>query len=181
MLERLAWLAVLCAGAAAGADTATPAPSDRALLEALESASRGAAVERARAARWIAEVRSGGTDEALAAAARGADADAAARLVALRARLRAAWRDTSEILSTPWPVDPRRACRPQALALRQAMAAAGGAPLSPGLTSRVNAQQCLDRLSPPLERLRQASRALHEATLEARTALEQARPATGAP
>lgn len=180
MLLRLACIAVLC-GAAVRADDAASRPSDQALLDAVIGAGKGAVVERNRAGRLLGEARASRPDEALAAAARAAAGPDAARLMALRARLRQAWGEAATILSTPWPVDPRLACRRQAQALRQAMAAAGGSPLSPERPVRVEAQRCLARLSPMLEKLRTADRRLEEASADARSALEPpARPGPGA-
>lgn len=160
----LLWVSLAAAPAGPGTT------SDRALLEAALEVSRRAVIERALAARLLAEARATRPDEALRAAEQDAADEEAARLRELRGRLTGAWMGTAALFSARWPIDPDHACRPQALALRQAMAASR-VPLAPGRTARVAAMRCVERLSPLVARLREANRDLERAAAEARTAL----------
>ena len=100
----------------------------------------------------------------LVEAAKGASADEARRLEALRERLVAAQVENYGILTSQWPVDPTRGCQYPQLMLGSAMRVADG-PDKRALMgqAREDAQRCVETASMAVGRLSRSNETLSQA------------------
>ncbi|HTN52826.1 MAG TPA: hypothetical protein VML50_10525 [Anaeromyxobacter sp.] len=157
-------------------------PGDQALLREMLLAHRDMLDERAWALRALQRLGDARTDLRLAEAARAAPPGDGPRLEALRARLVEAWSGAQELLTRPWPVDPRTGCRERGVAFEVLMGTASEPPGPARLVAtRDQARRCLERQTVPVGRLREANRALRAALEEAQAALVGPRGTTATP
>lgn len=187
---------VLCATASSPAPSTTftgrkfpppGAPEDQALLRSLLVTQAALLDGRMLAIRTMKRLHQDGIEEQLARkeAAAGAPA-AAAPHRDLRDRLKRAWDADRELVTRPWPVDPRIGCRAEGIELEVIMADAA----RPGgerraQAAREAARACLERQSSVLRPLGAANRKLLDVDAEARSALagasEPGAPASALP
>jgi len=177
---------VLCA-AAAGAPASTftgrpfpppGTPQDQALLGSMLTTHAALLDGRMLAIRLMKRLHEDDVMGRLARQEAPAGPDAAARRRDLRERLQRAWDADRELVSRPWPVDPRIGCRAEGIELEVVMADAE----KPGRAqaAREAAQKCLARQVSVQKPLEAANRTLLAADAEARAALARTSPPTPA-
>lgn len=158
------------AGADAGALAVEPeptppgSPADQELWRAAGDVSHRVYLRRMAANKLQWDLRQERPDERLAAAAKGAAPEEAARLESLRQRLVAAWGRNYEILVGQWPVDPTRVCLYQRLFLGSSMSANDGPQLA---QARDETRRCVEIATAAVARMDASTRDLEAVRAEA--------------
>jgi hypothetical protein len=163
-----------------GGDPDSPppgAPEDQALWREAYRVNNEILVERSVAVQAQWRAHNGAYDRRLAGLAAG-EGPASAQAARLRTELVERWNATSAVVSSPWPVDPTRACRQELLHLDSSMRSAIPADLP---EARGNLRTCVEKAQAVLARLVPATRALEESLAEADRLLGPAAPAAPAP
>jgi hypothetical protein len=153
------------------------APADQALWREAGEVSNRIYLARMAANGLLWDLRQKRPDERLAAAAKIATPEEAARLEALRARLIAVWTRNYEILVGQWPVDPTRGCNYARVYLGSSMQANDGPRIS---QAREDTRACVDVANAVLGRLEKSMSELRDVSAEVDRQL-QASSGSGAP
>jgi hypothetical protein len=159
-----------------GGDSDSPppgAPEDQALWREAYRVNNEILVERSVAVQAQWRAHNGAYDRRLARLAAG-EGPASAEAARLRTEVVERWDATSAVVSSPWPVDPTRACRQELLHLDSSMRSAIPADLP---EARSNLRTCVEKAQAVLARLVPASRALEETLAEADRLLASSPPA----
>ena len=154
--------------------------ADQALWQKAIDRSNDITIARAQAARLQWRAKLGNYDTRFAELAKGKPEAEAARLTALAAKVRAAWAENSDIVSSQWPVDPTRGCQYPAQQLESLMHMSDGTEKSAAMVpTRADVTRCIDSADLILRRLGRSTQEFEKALAEADAALAVApEPAT---
>jgi hypothetical protein len=156
-------------------------PEDQALIGSMLTTQASIVSDRLWAIRTMNRLHGEGVMDRLAQLAATAPPNAAARTGDLREHLKRAWDADRDLISRPWPFDPRLGCRSQGIALETVMADAHYQDNVERVKAlREAARKCLERQTSVLKPLQAANSELMAVAAEARAALATAPVVRGA-